>query len=131
MSRRRPLSSFDRNNALAFFHRIEMVGGQVSQSFYLSRRPKDFDFVDAFPAPEAEVNAEIVLRKVTASAEDLTRLNEISRRNSHPRVQGQRVALYPLQFKADPMIRRTALRLENHRAAFEIFDNDVDAAVVK
>jgi hypothetical protein len=70
-------ASFDRNDAFALFHIIEVVDGQVSEDFRLPRRPKDFDFIDAFPAAEAEVNSEIMLGEVTApGAQERTRRSD-------------------------------------------------------
>ena len=69
-------------------------------------------------ASQAEVNAQIVLGKITAAAKHLAGLHEISGSGLHARVQGEAIALHTFQLEADPVVLGAALRLKNYRLAF-------------
>src|SRR5487761_391039 len=120
-----------RNDAFAFFHFVEVAGGQVREDLRFSRGPKDFDFFQSFPTAKAKMNPEAVLREIPAPAQTLSRLGQISRSRLHARVQGEPIALRSFQFKVYPVIWRTTIRPENHGAAHEIPDNDAYPAFVK
>jgi hypothetical protein len=105
------------------FYGVEVVNGQIGPNFRLAVRPQDFDFVDTFPTAETEMNAKIVLRKITSATQNFAGLHQVTGGGFHPRVERQPVPLASLQRKADPVIRRTTLWLENHGPAFKIFDH--------
>src|SRR5580693_1294598 len=84
---------------------------------------------------QAEVDPEVALRKIAASAAHLVLLDKIASRGAEPGVQGQRTSLCRLQLEADPMIARdslvTSLVAQNHRFALQVLDHDIQVAVIK
>src|SRR5208283_5916975 len=123
--------SLGRNDTLAFLHLIEAVGRKIGERFHLPVGPSDFGLVDALVSTEPKVNTKIVLRKIAASADQFTGLNEVPGSCSYPRVQSEAITPRTFQLETDPMIRRPALRLQNHRFTLQSFNDDFHAAIVE
>src|SRR6516162_10268968 len=80
---------------------------------------------------QSEMNTQIILRQVTSTAEDLTKLNCFAGRGTDSYILSQAVALHSLQLQADPMVTHPAARPQNHRRANQIFYDRVESAVVE
>src|ERR1700739_2586745 len=100
---------------LAFFYFVDSISGQICECFFFPGGPGNFDAVNAVAIAEAEMNAKVGLGKIAAAAHHFARLNEITRDCLDAPVQGEAVAPGSFQFETDPVIRRAALRLEDHR----------------
>ena len=58
--------------ALSFAQSVIPIGRQVGLHFLFSRRPKHLDLVHAIVRAQTKVESQIVLRKITSPAADLT-----------------------------------------------------------
>src|ERR1700688_1573431 len=56
------------DDAFAFFHHDHLVGPDVLQRFHKAAGPANFEQVDLFRFANAEMDAQIVLRKIAAAA---------------------------------------------------------------
>ena len=90
--------------------------------------PEDFYFVDAGGGAEAEVQAEIVLREVAATAADFAQLLELAGGDADAGVEGEAVGGGALEIEADPVVLRVTAGLEDHGWAGEIFYDDVESS---
>ena len=53
--------------------------------------PEDFDFVGVVVCPEADVDADIVLRNVAAATDDFASLREVSGGDAEARADGETI----------------------------------------
>src|ERR1700678_3377164 len=76
-------SRLRRNDTRTFLDEIEAVSGQVGQRLHLPIRPHDPRFIHVVMASQAEVNAQIVLRKIAAAADHFAKLHQVARDRLH------------------------------------------------
>src|ERR1700759_257753 len=98
-----------RDNSSSFENGIELVGYQIFENINCSGRPMDFNQVDLGGRSQPEVNSQIMLRKITASAVNLFRLAHATRQNFEPRADCKTIALGAGQFEAYPVSSRDAV----------------------
>src|SRR5579863_9347103 len=120
-----------RHNSFSFLYRVEPVGGKVVYDFSFAGGPKDFYAIKVVVRSQAEVDAQVVLRQIAAPAADLIDLNQVSGEGLEAGIQRQTIAFGSRQFKFDPVVMVAALVAKDERLAINIFNDDVDAAVVE
>ena len=91
---------------MPFAHHIEAVSGQVGQRLLTFPSGHRTSAWSNCRDAQSKVDAQVVLRQITSSADHLAKLHKISRSYPHARVQRKPVALDSLQLKADPMVLR-------------------------
>src|SRR5208282_2792849 len=92
--------------------------------------PFDFHLVHSGFAAEAEMQAGIVLREVTASGANFVELHQLSCSYCHPCADGHFIALCANQFEQHAMIFVSSL-IQKQRGRFAgIHDHDVDVSIV-
>src|SRR5580704_5839476 len=122
---RRP-NSLRRNHALPLEHRIELIGGKVSQSLHLARWPADLQAVDLGCSAQPGVDAQIVLREIAATAVDLIGLGNAAGNDLEPGVERQPVALRTAgQLEADPVPPRHPMVPEKRWRPIAVADYDI------
>lgn len=94
----------------------------MCQSLFLAIGPHHFCLVNRVVTPQPEVQPEIALRQVTASADHFIRLHQVAGSYFNTSIQGQTVARGSFERKADPMIRGAMLGAQNRWFAYEVFD---------
>src|SRR6266571_6309417 len=93
-------------------------------------RPTDFEEIDFVRGPQAEMHAEIVLRKVASAASDLVGLARFSRHNADPGADGGAITVRACQLQSDPVILVRGFEpIEVHRFIY-VVDHDIDVAVI-
>src|SRR5580698_2064574 len=80
-------------NAIAFDHGINEIRRDAMQGFDLPVWPPNFHLVHGGRRTQPEVQAKIVLRKVTSPTSNFTELNQFPRSYRHPRTNRGSVAL--------------------------------------
>src|SRR6266571_1087048 len=92
-------------------------------------RPTDFEEIDFVRGPQAEMHAEIVLRKVASAASDLVGLARFSRYNADPGADGGAITVRASQLQSDPVILVRGFEpIEVHRLIY-VVDLRIDVAV--
>jgi hypothetical protein len=76
------------DDAFAFADGVELSGGEVFELFRLARGPADFDEVGLRVFAEAEVEPEVVLRKVARAAAYLFGLRPVGGDDADARADG-------------------------------------------
>src|SRR5216684_159912 len=124
---------FAGDHSLPFMHDIKPIDSEIGERFLFAIRPRDFSAIKTLMAAQPEVQAQIVLRQVTSTAEDFARLYQISGYGSYARVQGQTIGLcaYAFELKTDPVILRASFRTKNHGRAHQIFNHGLHLSVVE
>src|SRR5215469_14993367 len=120
-----------RNDSLSFQNCIRPVRWQTFNYFGTPTRPLDLQGVDLVSRAQTEVNAQIILRQVAATTVDLLSLSDPACGQFQPCTDGKTVAPDSLEFKADPVVPRYSVILENQWGAIQIADNNVDLAVIE
>ena len=77
------------------------------------------------------MQAQIVLRKVTAAAVNLISLRDTACSHFDARADGEAVALRTREFKTDPVTARNAVIPQNHRGPVNIADDDIHVSIVE
>src|ERR1039457_1521715 len=77
------------------------------------------------------MNAQVILRKIAASAEHFAKLHQVSRGCSDARIQSQAIAFHALKLKADPMVLRYPLWAQNCRLPLQILNDRFQFAIIK
>src|SRR5580693_10162227 len=79
-------------DALALDDGVDVVGGQILQFFCCAAGPLDFDRIELLCLAQAEMKAQVVLRKVTRAAAHFIELHQLSRLHRHPRSNSGAIA---------------------------------------
>src|SRR5579871_260083 len=125
------LRRFVGNNAITFAHNVKTIGSQILESLLCAIGPQNLSAVEMLMSAEPKMYPQIVLRKIASTAENFTRLDQISCDCSQTGIQRQTIALYALQLKTDPMIRRTPFRAQNHRLSDQVFYHCLEPAIIE
>src|SRR6202795_5251445 len=80
---------------------------------------------------QPEVNAQIVLRKVTSATQNLAQLQQLSGGGPDARIQSQPIALDAFQLKADPMVLRASFGTQDHGRAYQVFNDGFHSSIVE
>src|SRR5581483_2995226 len=88
-------------NARSFFDGVDGGRGKIAQDLSGAIRPANFDGVHAGVFAEPEVKAQVVLRKIAASAVDLAHLDQVTGGDRDPCADGGFIALGPDELKRD------------------------------
>ena len=92
--------------------------------------PSNLSAVDSCCLPESEMNAEIVLRKIAATAADFGHLFLAARFDFDAGADGTSVTSRAFQPEADPMVRLAGVVPEEAGTAVEVDDENVEVAVI-
>src|ERR1051326_3415870 len=91
-------------NPLSFNNGINIVSGKFLERLNVSVRPANMDRIDLGGSSQAEVESQIVLRKITASAALFTELLHAATSDRQSRPNGLTIAVCPDQFEKDAVI---------------------------
>jgi len=91
------------NDSVALEHCVKLIGRQASDVIDGSGRPANFDAVDFRGRAETKMQAEIVLRKITAAAMNLVGLRHSSSNNFDAGVESEAIRLGSGELETDPM----------------------------
>src|SRR5580698_6149781 len=80
-------------NAIALDHAVNEIRRDAMQAFDLPAGPLDFHLINGGRRTQPEVQAKVVLRKVTSSTADFTELNQLPSSYRHPGTNSSPVAL--------------------------------------
>jgi len=97
------------NDSVALEHCVKLIGRQATDVIDGSRRPANLDAVDFRSRAETKVQAEIVLRKITASAMNLVGLRHSTRDNFRTSVESEAIAFCSGELETDPMASRNTI----------------------
>ena len=114
-----------------FFEAVEAIPFKVREHFGLPGRPQDFHPVRLTAASQSEMEPEVALRQIAASAPYLVSLRNTPGRNLYPCIQCHLIASGAGEFEADPVVTRTAFGTQNDRLTFEILHHDFQGTVVE
>jgi hypothetical protein len=128
MSRRRPTC---RNQRSPLFQAIKPIRSHILKDLRATIRPQHLHLVDSARRAEPKVQSQIALREVAPTAPHLSKLLHLSHGHSHASIQSQPIHRTALKVEADPVIRRIALSLKNHRRSGQIFNNNVQPSAVE
>src|SRR5579871_1755686 len=120
-----------RSQRTALLELVKPVGCNILEDLCAAIRPQYLYLVDTAGRTEAEVQSQIALREVAPTAPHLSKLLLFAHRHTDASIQSQSVGRAAFQIEADPVIRRIALGLQNHRRASQVFDDNIESAPIE
>lgn len=114
----------------AFDNEVEAVRRNVMKDLVQAAWPRDFDGRSLGAISEAEIGAEVALRKIASAAGDFANLGDFSGGEADPGSQGVMIALGADELKIDEVIFVAAGIVEERGRITVVGDDDVDVAVV-
>src|SRR5882762_868560 len=124
------------DDAFAFFDEDNLIGLDVFEGFDEAAGPADFEELDAFGFADAEVDAEIVLRKVAAAAADFVNLWMQALLDGKmsdafdARADAAAIGFCADGFNFDPIVAGARVAAKELRVIVDGVDDDVEIAVV-
>src|SRR5215472_6639007 len=103
LSRRSGANAHGGNDAGTLQDGIKLVGGEVRERIGFARWPENFHAVDPGRDTQPEMQTQIVLREVAATAMNFVRLRHAAGNHLDARADSEAVALRAGQFETDPM----------------------------
>ena len=116
---------------LALFQCDDLVGLQVLKTLFSSTRPEDFDTLDFRSGPDPEMQAQVVLRDVTAAAAHFIYLLQISSYYGDAGANAVAVRFFPDGFDQNPILPLAIILQQARRIVHIIHDNFEAAVIVK
>ena len=120
----------ERSLPCALLQSMEPIRRQLLPSLLSPARPSHVDAIDRRRGAEAEVDAQIVLRQVTAAAADFLILLDAAGDDVNPGADGIAIRRRPDQFQIDVMMDGVGTRHVEIRPIVDVGNGHVDAAVV-
>ena len=108
-----------------------MVGLDVGEGLRGAVRPDDFDLVEGARFAEAEVQVQVALGEVTAAAANLLELLLRAGGDADARVEGEAIVGGAFEGETYPVIGGVGFGFEDHGAADEVFDDEIENAAVE
>src|SRR6185437_4932465 len=119
-----------RYNALALLHHVKAIHRQVREDFFRSGGPSHLYLICAWMRSQTEMQPQIILRQVAAAAAHFVCLDQVARRHLDASVESQKIPFCPMEFETDPVVLGIRIRTQNHRAALEVLDNDLQMSII-
>lgn len=119
------------NDTLAFEHSVILIRDQRSDVVYRAGWPVNLYAVDLCGGAETEMQAQVVLREITAAAMDFAALRHPAGDHFDACIQRKAIALRAGQFEADPMMPWNSAVSQNHGAPIKIIDDNIQVSIIE
>src|ERR1700733_9653612 len=93
-------------------------------------RPGDVDAIDLRISSQAEVQPQVVLRKIAAASANFIELNEFSGVNGEARANGGAVTLRTQQLEFNPVVSVGQMVAQQSRRFADIQNQDIDCTII-